>query len=207
MIPQKNGTLRPLIIASPRDKIVQEVMRIILESIFEPTFASTSHGFRPNKGHHTCLKDVRTNFSQSVWVIEGDFKACFDSINHKLLLDIIEKRIGDKRFIHLIAKALRAGYGPNRETIHANLIGTPQGSIISPILCNIFLTELDNYMAKCKREFDKENKENKENKLRRNPEYVRLSNRLSAKPSKNREGGKYIEFEFKFKFNNTKGVG
>jgi len=154
MIPKCNGKLRPLTIASPRDNwdkvvvdnLVQEVIRIILEVIFEPTFSEFSHGFRPGRGCHSCLKAVRTNFSQSVWVIEGDFKTCFDSIPHKLLLQIIQRRVKDQKFINLIAKSLKAGYGENRETI----IGTPQGatqyvarfhegtSVISPILCNIF---------------------------------------------------------------------
>ena len=113
-------------------------MRIILESLFEPTFSDFSHGFRPNRGCHSCLKDVRKNFSQSVWVIETDNKACFDSIDHALLLETVQRRIRDQRFLNLIAKSLKAGYGENRGTIQANIIGTPQGSVISPILFNIF---------------------------------------------------------------------
>ena len=172
MIPKANGKLRPLIIASPRDKIVQEVMRMILESIFEPIFTDSSHGFRPNKGCHTALRYVLNNFERSNWLIKGDIKACFDSIDHHLLMSIIGERLSDKRFCNLIWKALRVGYGESLQYINANIIGTPQGSVISPLLCNIYMNRFDQYMNKLKSEFDKGDKP------AHNPEYHRIATQL-----------------------------
>jgi len=155
MIPKANGKMRPLTIASPRDKIVQQVMYKILMPIFEPIFSSHSHGFRPNLSCHTALKEVFSTFQVTSWVIEGDIKACFDSFDHKILMDLIQLRIKDQKMINLLWKALRTGYGESDETIEANLIGTPQGSIISPLLCNIYLTPFDNYVESLREDFDK----------------------------------------------------
>lgn len=149
-IPKANGGKRPLGIASPKDKVVQEVMRMILEAIYEsphgPTFTDTSHGFRPNRGCHTALKSIRENWNGVTWIVEGDVKAAFDNIDHDLLIGCLQKRISDTRFLNLIRKALTAGYYEFRKPINSD-IGTPQGSIVSPILCNIFLHELDIFMA------------------------------------------------------------
>jgi nicotine oxidoreductase len=133
MIPKANGKMRPLTIASPRDQIVQQVMLFLLEAIFEPTFSQYSHGFRPNKGCHTAIKQVLDTFNPSRWVIEGDIKACFDSIDHEILIKLISNRIKDIKFINLIKKALKVGYGENGKILSQNIIGTPQGSVISPI--------------------------------------------------------------------------
>ncbi|MGU7776399.1 reverse transcriptase domain-containing protein [Burkholderia sp. MR1-5-21] len=148
-IPKANGGKRPLGIASPKDKVVQEVMRMILEAIYEspygPSFSEASHGFRPNRGCHTALKSIRDNWSGVSWVVEGDVKAAFDNIDHNLLIGHLKKRISDTRFLNLIRKALTAGYYEFRTPVNSD-IGTPQGSIVSPILCNIFLHELDLFM-------------------------------------------------------------
>jgi retron-type reverse transcriptase len=102
MIPKPNGGERPLTIGSPRDKIVQEAMRMILEAIYEPLFKDCSHGFRPNRSCHTALKDVRRQFPSVNLVIEGDISKCFDSINHHRLMKLIESKILDRRFTNLI---------------------------------------------------------------------------------------------------------
>lgn len=156
-IPKSNGGSRPLTIASPRDKIVQEAMRIILEAIFEPTFSNTSHGFRPNRSCHSALKYVRDYFKPATWFIEGDLTKCLDSIPQDKLLTLIESKIKDRQLTKLIAKSFKAGYFEFRYYQH-DLAGTPQGSIISPILSNIFLHQLDQFVLNLKDEFDIGNK-------------------------------------------------
>lgn len=109
-IPKKNGKMRPLGIPSFNDKLVQEVMKMILESIYEGYFEPTSHGFRPNKSCHTALLQVQTKFTGVKCFIEGDIKSFFDNISHNVLIDILRKRISDDRFLRLIRKFLNAGY-------------------------------------------------------------------------------------------------
>lgn len=101
-IPKANGKTRALTVAPPRDKIVQEVMRMILEAIFEPTFSENSHGFRPNRSCHSALRQVKTQFGGASFFIEGDISKCFDSFDHKLLIDLTKERISDERFIRLL---------------------------------------------------------------------------------------------------------
>ena len=148
------GKTRKLTIAPPRDKIVQEAIRIILNAIFEPKFKETSHGFRPNKGCHTALKYIYTKFKPCTWMIEGDISKCFDSINHDKLMLIIENKILDRQFTKLIRKSLKAGYFEFKQYKH-NIVGTPQGSIISPILSNIFMHQLDVFVDDLKSNFEK----------------------------------------------------
>jgi retron-type reverse transcriptase len=103
VIPKADGvSLRPLTIAPPRDKIVQEVMRMILEAIFEPTFSEDSHGFRPNRGCHTALRKIKTQFGSASFIIEGDISKCFDSFDHARLIELISNKINDQRFIQLV---------------------------------------------------------------------------------------------------------
>ena len=109
-IPKKNGGKRPLGIPSVNDKLVQEVVRLILESIYEPNFLPTSHGFRPGKSCHTALADIKVQFTGTKWFIEGDIKGCFDNIDHHILVNILRRRIKDENFIDLIWKFLKAGY-------------------------------------------------------------------------------------------------
>lgn len=151
-IPKKSGGTRPLSVGNPRDKLVQEVMRMALEAMYEPRFLDTSHGFRPNRGTHTALKHIFTRV-HGVWAIEGDFSKCFDTIDHQLLINYIGRNVKDDRFISLLWKALKMGY-LDSHSVKSNIIGTPQGSIISPILANIYLHQLDEYIEKLKAEYD-----------------------------------------------------
>ena len=141
-IPKKNGKLRPLGIQSFDDKLVQEVIRMILESIYEDDFEDCSCGFRPGRSCHTALTQIQRCFTGSRWFIEGDIQGFFDNIDHQVLIRIMEKRIHDDRFLRLIRKFLNSGYMEARQ-LHATYSGTAQGGIISPILANIYLNELD----------------------------------------------------------------
>ena len=152
-IPKSNGKMRPLGVPSFDDKLIQEVVRLILESIYEPTFSDLSHGFRPNKSCHTALKYVQKYFTGTKWFVEGDIKGCFDNVDHHVLIGILRKRIADEHFIGLLWKFLKAGYMENW-VYHNTYSGTPQGSIISPILANISLNELDCYMAEYAESFN-----------------------------------------------------
>ena len=172
-INKPNGGKRPLTIAPPRDKIVQEILRMILEAIYESNFSSNSHGFRRGKSSHSALRQVKTTFSVSSWVIEGDIKKCFDSIDHHKLITILENKITDRRFIRLIWKSLRAGYFTFQDYNHS-VSGTPQGSVVSPILCNIFLDQLDKYVESLIKDFSTSKKA-----PRLNPKYQALVYRKS----------------------------
>ena len=141
-IPKANGKQRPLGVPSPRDKMVQECVRLILEAIYEPTFHQNSHGFRPKRSCHTALEDLRHNWVGMKWAIEADISECFEHVDHHKLLDILREKIRDDRFINLIRKFLTAGYLDNW-VYHRTYSGTPQGSVISPILTNIYLSKLD----------------------------------------------------------------
>lgn len=103
-IPKKNGKLRPLGIPSFSDKLVQEVVRMLLQAIYEPVFKDTSHGFRPARSCHTALMQIKTTCKGTNWVIEGDIQGFFDNINHAKLLEILARKIADGRFLHLVAK-------------------------------------------------------------------------------------------------------
>ncbi|NBJ84098.1 group II intron reverse transcriptase/maturase, partial [bacterium 1XD42-94] len=145
---------RPLGIPSGDDKLVQEVVRMILESIYEPTFSNVSHGFRPGKSCHTALVKIQNTFTGAKWFVEGDIQACFDSFDHHVLIEILRRRIKDEAFIGLMWKFLKAGY-MEQWKYHKTYTGTPQGSGISPILANIYLNELDKYMEEYKQEFSR----------------------------------------------------
>ena len=143
---------RPLGIPSGDDKLVQEVVRMILESIYEPTFSEASHGFRPKRSCHTALLKVQKTFTGAKWFVEGDIKGCFDNFDHHVLIGILRKRIEDEAFINLMWKFLKAGYMEQWQ-YHMTYSGTPQGSGMSPILANIYLNELDRYMDEYKARF------------------------------------------------------
>lgn len=144
-IPQKNGKLRPSGIVSFRDKLVQEVIRLLLQALYEPVFKDSSHGFRPDRSCHTALLQVKTTCKGTNWVIEGDIQAFFDSIEQATLLTLLSQKIADGRFLNLIDRFLKAGYMEFKQ-VHNSLTGTLQGSIIGPILANIYLHELDVFM-------------------------------------------------------------
>ena len=152
---------RSLGIPSLEDKIVQEMLRMILEAIFEPIFSSNSHGFRPNRSPHTALREVKSNFSGTIWVIEGDIKGAYDNVDHKVLLKAIRTKISDERFISLIKKSLKAGYLELRNPFIEPLFGTSltsiygcttfclqnvKDSILSPMLLNIYMHDLDKFV-------------------------------------------------------------
>ncbi|MGI6048505.1 MAG: reverse transcriptase domain-containing protein [Petrimonas sp.] len=162
---------RPLGIPSFDDKLVQEVVRLILESIYEDTFSIHSHGFRPNRSCHTALVEVKKRFTGTKWFVEGDIKGCFDNVNHSILVELLRKKIRDEHFLGLIWKFLKAGYMEDWR-YHNTYSGTPQGSIISPILANIYLHELDEFMEQYAEKF------NKGTKRQRTSEYQKLVGHL-----------------------------
>lgn len=154
-IQKKNNRkkLRPLGIPTFTDKLVQEVLRMILEAVYEPIFLDVSHGFRPKRSCHTALKQLRREFNGTRWFVEGDIKGCFDNINHAVLVGLLSNKIKDARITRLIYKFLKAGYLENWQ-YHKTYSGTPQGGIISPLLANIYLHELDKFVMELKSEFD-----------------------------------------------------
>ena len=187
-IPKKSGKLRPLGIPTFADKLVQEVVRMVLEAIYEGYFERTSHGFRPHKSCHTALKSLQNNFNGTKWFIEGDIKGFFDNINHGVMIEILRERISDERFLRLIRKFLNAGY---LEEWHFNRTysGTPQGGIISPILANIYLDKFDKYMKKYAQDFHK-------GKVRhRNKDIGRLNNRVHYLKKRMKEVTKFLGYE------------
>ncbi len=144
-IPKKNGKTRPLGIPTWSDKVLQDVLRLILEAYYEPQFSDHSHGFRPGRGCHTALLDVVRHGKGTKWFIEGDIKGAYDHIDHSRLLSILREKIHDNRFVRLIEHLLKAGY-LEKGVYSATLSGTPQGGVVSPILANIYLDRLDQYV-------------------------------------------------------------
>jgi group II intron reverse transcriptase/maturase len=142
-----NGKLRPLGIPPWRDKLLQEVMRSILEAYYEPQFSPTSHGFRAERGCHTALRDIFCSWTGTKWFIEGDIKGCFDNIDHPILMSILREKIHDGRFLTLVENLLRAGYLEQWD-FRPTLSGTPQGGVASPLLANIYLDKLDKFVER-----------------------------------------------------------
>jgi len=130
-IPKRNGKRRPLGLPTWSDKLVQEVMRQILDAYYEPQFSEYSHGFRPHRGCHTALQTVKHRWSGTRWFIEGDISACFDTLDHQVLLAILRERLHDNRFMRLIEMMLAAGYLEDWRW-HATYSGSPQGGVITP---------------------------------------------------------------------------
>ena len=182
-IPKRNGKLRPLGIPSGTDKMVQEVCKTILERIYEPIFSDYSHGFRPKRSCHTALEQVKKLGGGTKWFIEFDIKGFFDNMDHNIMIGLLEKKIDDNRFIKIIKGMLKAGYLDDWK-YHDTYSGTPQGGIISPILSNIYLNELDRYVERLIGEFYK-------GKIRPpNPEYRQVSKRKWGIRKKLRQQGK-----------------
>jgi group II intron reverse transcriptase/maturase len=142
---KKNGKTRPLGLPSWSDKLLQEVIRSLLEAYYEPQFSETSHGFRPQRGCHTALSHIRGAWKGTHWWIEADIKACFDRIDHTVMMDILASKIHDNRFLCLIKRLLQAGY-LEEWRYHPTLSGAPQGGIASPLLANIYLDHCDQYV-------------------------------------------------------------
>jgi len=143
-IPKKDGKKRPLGLPDWPSKLVQEVIRLVLNAYYEPQFSGHSHGFRPERGCHTALREVKT-WDGTTWFIEGDISKCFDRLDHQVLLSILPEKIHDEPFIRLISELLEAGYLEEWK-FHATLSGTPQGGVLSPLLANIYLDRLDTYV-------------------------------------------------------------
>ena len=169
-IPKKNGKKRPLGIPSFEDKLVQEVVRLLLEAIYEGHFEGTSHGFRPHRSCHTALGMIQKSFAGAKWFIEGDIKGFFDNIDHNVLISILRERISDERFLRLIRKFLNAGYVEDWK-YNKTYSGTPQGGIISPMLANIYLDKFDKYIKEYAAKFRKGDRRSI------NPDYWRLNNK------------------------------
>ena len=181
---QKNNNSakkRPLGIPTFTDKLVQEIIRMILEAIYEPLFLDCSHGFRPKRGCHTALDKIKS-WNGTKWFVEGDIKGCFDNIDHNRLIAIVGNKIKDKRFTDLIWKFLKAGCMEDWRYNRTHS-GTPQGGIISPVLANIYLHELDKLVMEVKSNFDKKADR------RLTPEYKRLDTRMQKLRKRIRAAG------------------
>src|SRR5262245_55131376 len=144
-IPKANGKLRPLGVPTWSDKMLQEVIRSILEAYYEPQFSPHSHGFRPQRGCHTALREVDQQWLGTRWFVEADVSRCFESLDHQVLLSILQEKIHDNRLLSLIANLLKAGYLENWK-FNKTLSGAPQGAVLSPLLSNIYLDRLDRYV-------------------------------------------------------------
>jgi group II intron reverse transcriptase/maturase len=175
-IEKKNSTKkRPLGIPVWSDKLVQEVIRLILEAYYEPQFSDHSHGFRPNRGCHTALTTIRKTWRATVWFIEGDISKCFDTLDHDILMSILGEKIKDNRFLRLIHNLLKAGYMEEWK-YNETYSGTPQGGVVSPILANIYLDRLDKYVER-----ELLPAHNRGGRRENNPEYDKLRRKLTQK--------------------------
>ena len=173
-IPKPNGQTRALGIPTGPDKLLQEVIRMILEAYYEPQFSDRSHGFRPHRGCHTALSEVAHTWTGTRWFVEGDIKGCFDNIDHDVLLSVLGEKLHDNRFLRLLKYLLKAGYVEDWK-YGRTLSGTPQGGIVSPILANIYLDRLDKYVEKVLIPAHTRGKAR-----RRSPSYRTLAKRVAA---------------------------
>jgi group II intron reverse transcriptase/maturase len=170
-VPKADGSQRPISIPGWSDKLVQEVMRSILEAYYEPRFRKCSHGFRPNRSCHTALTKIKETWKGTKWFIEGDIKGCFDNIDHDVLLEILARDIQDNRFLKLIKGMLKAGYLEDWK-YQETYSGAPQGGVISPLLANTVLHELDCYVEDVLIPQHTQGKQRKQN-----PEYKRWADK------------------------------
>jgi group II intron reverse transcriptase/maturase len=170
-IPKRDGKSRPLGIPEGNDKLLQATMKVLLESYYEPQFSSRSHGFRPERGCHTALREITVMHKGSSWFIEGDIKGCFDNIDHEILMEIMGEKVKDNRFLKLVRHLLKSGYMEDW-TYNETLSGTPQGGVISPLLTNIYLDVFDKWVEKDL--MPRYNRSERGNGRKRNPEYQHL---------------------------------
>lgn len=184
-IPKANGKTRPLGIATIEDRIVQQGLKMVLEPIFEADFYNCSHGFRQRRSTITALRDVARSYTGISYIIEGDIEGCYDNIPHGKLLDLIGRRVADEKVLNLIKRFLKAGYLEDWK-YHTTYSGVPQGNIVGPLLCNVFLHQLDKFMME---ELDANRYQTrKEEYARRNPEYRKVDNKISRLRKKLRSG-------------------
>jgi retron-type reverse transcriptase len=173
-IPKTNGKKRPLGVPNADDKLVQAAVKLVLEQIYEPIFSDSSHGFRASHSCHTALEQIWRMWNGVVWLVDVDIVGFFDNIDHGILLDLLRKKIDDDNFLKLIKGMLAAGYMEDW-TWHATYSGTPQGGVISPLLANIYLHELDEVMAQRRTEFYKGSQR------RPDPEYLRIERAIDTR--------------------------
>jgi group II intron reverse transcriptase/maturase len=171
LIPKKNGKLRPLGLPSWSDKLAGEVVRLLLEAYYEPQFSGRSHGFRKGRGCHTALREIQQTWTGTVWFVEGDISDCFGSFSHDILLGILAEKIRDNRFLRLIRNMLKAGYLEDWQ-YHDTLSGVPQGGVVSPVLSNIYLHKLDEFV-----EEELIPRYTRGERREKNPEYHRVNGR------------------------------
>ena len=173
-IPKKNGKLRPLGLPSWSDKLVGEAVRLLLEAYYEPQFSDQSHGFRKGRGCHTALREIRNTWVGTTWFIEGDISDCFGSLGHEIMVKILAEAIHDQRFLRLIRHMLKAGYLEDWEYLDT-LSGVPQGGVVSPVLSNIYLNKLDEFVER-----DLIPRYTRGASRARNPEYMRMRSRRDS---------------------------
>ena len=150
MIPKVGGKLRRLGIATITDRVVQASLKLVLEPIFEADFHPCSYGFRPRRRAHDAVAEVwylASNPRSYEWIVEGDIKACFDEIAHPALMDRVRERVGDRRVLDLVKAFLKSGILGEDRQLRKTTAGTPQGSILSPLLSNVALSVLDEFVA------------------------------------------------------------
>ena len=175
-IPKPNGKTRPLGMPTLEDRIVQQALRMLMEPIFEADVYNCSHGFRRNSSTHTALRHVARMFPRTTWTVEGDIVGCFDNIPHGLLMKAVGKRIADRKVLQMVRAFLAAGYMEQWQ-YHKTYSGTPQGGVLSPLLCTIFLHQLDEHMMRNLRANETQSK--RESNARRNPEYRTIENKIA----------------------------
>jgi len=171
-----------------RDKLLETVLKLILEAIYEPTFSDHSHGFRPERSCHTALEQVKKEMTGTRWWVEGDIKGFFDHVNHETLLSILSRRIRDKRFLHLIGQLLKAGYVEDWR-YYQTYSGVPQGGNLSPLLANIYLNELDQAITTRMARFNK-GKARKESR-----EYRQISRKVDVAKKQARRTGEWTAYK------------
>ena len=145
--PGEPKKMRPLGLPTFKDKIVQESIRIILESIYEPIFQklNCNYGFRPYKNTHQAILYIKYNATGSNLAIEGDIKGAYDNVNHDKMIKILSKRISDTKFLNLLYQGFKAGMFQDGK-LKDSILGVPQGGIASPILFNIYMHEFDEFI-------------------------------------------------------------